>query len=220
MQSKLNKYKDLLIRWSQRHNMISRDTLHDVHGYHFIDCLALAEKIPANAVVVDLGSGAGLPAVVLAIVRDDIEVHAVESRMKRCMFLEEVKRELSLDNFHIHCSRIEDVDKFMFCHPHESGDLLEALTGDSRLRGNDNTANDVANLVITARFFASLKNIFDLSQKFSPNKYLLLKGNNLSSEMEEAKVNYSFDINTYSVNNTKRPENGTLIAEISEVKNA
>jgi 16S rRNA (guanine527-N7)-methyltransferase len=64
---------------------------------HIANCAALAELIPDNASVIDIGSGAGLPGLVLALVRPDIEVTLVESLARRCEFLSEVIADLNLD---------------------------------------------------------------------------------------------------------------------------
>lgn len=63
---------------------------------HLLNCAAVAELIPAGAVVVDVGSGAGLPGIVLAIARTDIRVTLVESLARRTAFLDEAVAALGL----------------------------------------------------------------------------------------------------------------------------
>lgn len=63
---------------------------------HLLNCALLAPLVPQSATVVDLGSGAGLPGLVLAIARPDLEVCLVEPMARRVAFLEEVREELDL----------------------------------------------------------------------------------------------------------------------------
>jgi 16S rRNA (guanine527-N7)-methyltransferase len=63
---------------------------------HLLNCVATAELIPSGAGVVDVGSGAGLPGVVLAIARPDLTVVLVEPLARRCAFLSEVVESLGL----------------------------------------------------------------------------------------------------------------------------
>ncbi len=63
---------------------------------HIANCAAMAELIPANARVIDIGSGAGLPGLVLGIVRPDIHVTLIEPLQRRCDFLNEVIADLEL----------------------------------------------------------------------------------------------------------------------------
>lgn len=66
-------------------------------GRHLLNCAVLAEMIPPGASVCDLGSGAGLPGLVLAIARPDVRVTLVEPLLRRTTFLEEVVMSLGLD---------------------------------------------------------------------------------------------------------------------------
>ena len=63
---------------------------------HIANCAALEELIPHGSTVCDVGSGAGLPGIVLAIVRPDLEVTLVEPLQRRCEFLQEVAADLNL----------------------------------------------------------------------------------------------------------------------------
>ncbi|WP_109507052.1 16S rRNA (guanine(527)-N(7))-methyltransferase RsmG [Nocardioides speluncae] len=68
---------------------------------HLLNCAVLAEPIPEGATVCDIGSGAGLPGVVLAVARDDLAVTLVEPLLRRTTFLEEVVAELGLSNVEV-----------------------------------------------------------------------------------------------------------------------
>jgi 16S rRNA (guanine527-N7)-methyltransferase len=74
---------------------------------HLINCAVLSEAVPTGASVVDVGSGAGLPGLVLAIARPDLQVTLVEPMARRVVFLEEVRTELALDNVAVVRERVE-----------------------------------------------------------------------------------------------------------------
>jgi 16S rRNA (guanine527-N7)-methyltransferase len=76
---------------------------------HGLESVLGAKLIPHGARVVDVGSGAGFPALPLAIARDDLDVTLVEPRSKRCAFLRHVVRTLGLQNVRVHEARIEEV---------------------------------------------------------------------------------------------------------------
>ncbi|WP_018654240.1 16S rRNA (guanine(527)-N(7))-methyltransferase RsmG [Actinomadura flavalba] len=76
---------------------------------HLINCAVAAEAIPENAQVVDIGSGAGLPGIVLAIVRPDLSVTLLEPLLRRTRFLDEAVALLDLGNVEVRRGRAEEV---------------------------------------------------------------------------------------------------------------
>ncbi|NBU32098.1 MAG: 16S rRNA (guanine(527)-N(7))-methyltransferase RsmG [Actinobacteria bacterium] len=76
---------------------------------HLANCAAVAELIPARAKVIDIGSGAGLPGLVLAIIRPDCAVTLVEPLLRRSEFLQEVASDLGLANVAVLRARAEQV---------------------------------------------------------------------------------------------------------------
>jgi 16S rRNA (guanine527-N7)-methyltransferase len=76
---------------------------------HLINCAAVAELVPPASSLIDLGSGAGLPGVVLAMLLPDSEVVLLEPLARRVAFLEECVRVLGLGNATVHRGRAEDV---------------------------------------------------------------------------------------------------------------
>jgi 16S rRNA (guanine527-N7)-methyltransferase len=76
---------------------------------HVLNCAVVADAFPHGARLVDVGSGAGLPGVVLAIVRPDLEVHLVEPMLRRTTWLEGVVAELGLDTVTVHRGRAEEL---------------------------------------------------------------------------------------------------------------
>ena len=89
--------------------MIARGDLARMRERHILDSLRAAVAVPPGArVVLDLGSGAGLPGVPLAIARPGLRVILAESRHQRIAFLELVARDLRLANVSVHAGRAED----------------------------------------------------------------------------------------------------------------
>lgn len=76
---------------------------------HVLNCAVVHEAFPASTTVIDVGSGAGLPGIVLAIARPDLEVHLVEPMLRRSTWLGEVVNELGLDRVRVHRGRAEEL---------------------------------------------------------------------------------------------------------------
>ena len=106
VRARLQTYADLLVKWQAKINLVGPDTLADLWARHMLDSAQLAPFLAEGAKVADLGSGAGFPGLVLAIVRPDLEVHLVESDQRKCAFLREVNRETEAGAT-IHNARIE-----------------------------------------------------------------------------------------------------------------
>lgn len=103
---KLECYQALLLKWQRRINLISPNTVADIWQRHILDSCQLYPLIKDKAGrVVDLGSGAGLPGIILAILGCS-DIHLVESDTRKCQFLKESSREIGLDIL-IHNDRIE-----------------------------------------------------------------------------------------------------------------
>ena len=108
-QNKLKTYQELLNKWQPKINLISSNTLENAWERHFEDSIQIAEHLPDSAkILFDLGSGAGFPGLVLAIIKPDIQVHLIESDQKKCSFLKTVSRETAVP-VTVQNSRIESV---------------------------------------------------------------------------------------------------------------
>jgi 16S rRNA (guanine527-N7)-methyltransferase len=89
---RLRLYADLLVKWQARINLVGPDTLPDLWSRHVLDSVQLFPLIKAGAKrVADLGSGAGFPGLVLAIMGAP-NMHLVESDSRKCAFLREAAR--------------------------------------------------------------------------------------------------------------------------------
>ena len=112
---RLMRYADLLQRWSRAINLVSRASLDDLWRRHFLDSAQLLPLLPQAPkgrarVLVDLGSGAGFPGLVLAILGSG-QVHLVESDLKKAEFLRETARVTGTEIV-LHNQRIERVPVF------------------------------------------------------------------------------------------------------------
>lgn len=75
---------------------------------HLLNCAVVEDAFPEGARVLDVGSGAGLPGIAIAIVRPDLEVHLVEPMLRRTAWLRQTLAELRLPNCEVHRGRAED----------------------------------------------------------------------------------------------------------------
>ncbi|WP_022727888.1 16S rRNA (guanine(527)-N(7))-methyltransferase RsmG [Fodinicurvata sediminis] len=102
-------YATLLEKWNARINLVGRATVPDLWRRHFLDSAQLLSFLPdAPRRVLDLGSGAGFPGLVLSLLGAG-EVHLVESDTRKCTFLREVSRETGSSAI-IHNQRIESME--------------------------------------------------------------------------------------------------------------
>ena len=110
---KINIYKEMLLDENERINLISKTTVDDIEDRHFLDSIQLITLIGNKAhSLVDIGTGAGLPGILLAI-GGCKSVYLVEKQAKKCDFLNRVNNKLELD-MHILNLRIEDIDDNRF----------------------------------------------------------------------------------------------------------
>ena len=114
VQSKLDTYVALLEEWQGKMNLVSDSTLHVVWTRHVLDSAQIEQYLKSSdKVILDLGSGAGFPALVLAILDEakNRTVHLVESDGKKCSFLQAVAEACGLQVV-IHNERIEKMTVF------------------------------------------------------------------------------------------------------------
>lgn len=88
-------YIEAFARWNQRINLSAARTPDEITE-HVVDCLALVPHVPEGARVVDIGSGGGLPGIVLAATRLDLQMTCVEPIHKKAAFLRQAARDLTL----------------------------------------------------------------------------------------------------------------------------
>jgi 16S rRNA (guanine527-N7)-methyltransferase len=98
---KLYEYANLILKWNKAvHLVSSKTTLEDILLRHILDSAEILEYIDKDSVVADVGTGGGLPSVVLSILKYK-KVYAIEINKKKCTFLEQIKNKFLLDNLFI-----------------------------------------------------------------------------------------------------------------------
>lgn len=108
----INKYRTLLLAENQNQNLVSRRTLEDEFDKHVQDSLEILNYTHwENLSVVDMGSGAGFPGLILAMNCPDVQFVLVESDKKKSAFLEYAARQLDLNNVTVHTRRLEEVGR-------------------------------------------------------------------------------------------------------------
>lgn len=165
--SRLSTYVDLLCKRNEQLNLVAASTLQQVWQRHILDSAQLVSLIPTEArTIIDLGSGAGFPGMVIAIMlrdRPGLTVHLVESIQKKCRFLGEVKDATGAP-VQVHWARAE---------------ALPVTKAD----------------VITARAVAPLEKLLGLAYPFfkTDSIGLFLKGKSLGDELTLASKSWKLD---------------------------
>jgi 16S rRNA (guanine527-N7)-methyltransferase len=109
-QGKLMDYLALMAKWNAVYNLTSlRDPMQMV-THHLLDSLAAVPAFAQARNVLDVGAGGGLPGIVLAIARPDMNVSLVDTVHKKTAFLTQVKAELSLSNVTVYTARVEQLE--------------------------------------------------------------------------------------------------------------
>ena len=104
----LLRHVEMIRNWNARINLVSRKDVDRILNYHVVDSLAAARYLPPAARACDIGSGAGLPGIPLAIARPDTRVVLLESSGKKARFLTSVVEELALANATVINRRAEE----------------------------------------------------------------------------------------------------------------
>ncbi len=169
--ARLDAYAALLKKWNKAINLVGKATLPDLWQRHFLDSAQLFTFCPPEARSwADLGSGAGLPGLVVATLakqsRPDLRVICIESDQRKAAFLRTVIRELEL-NAEVRAGRIE-----------ESAPI-----------GAD---------IVSARALAPLPRLLSYAERHlaGQGKAIFPKGSGYLQEIEQARREWSFDIQT------------------------
>ena len=103
--SKLLIYKELLMKWNNSFNLTSVKNT-EIVTHHFLDCLAVIPFIKSSRLL-DVGTGAGLPGIVIAIVNPDIKVSLIDKVGKKITFIKRIIAELEIKNIETYHNRVE-----------------------------------------------------------------------------------------------------------------
>ncbi len=149
----LLRYLSLILKWNRIYNLSAiRDPIESVKK-HLLDSLSIIHFVQPG-LLLDVGSGAGLPGIVIAIMKPETEVFVLDSVGKKCRFMQAVKSELALENLSVVNSRVESFkSKKSFSQ-------------------------------ITSRAFAEASKTIQLTKHLleENGRYLLMKGSNVHEE--------------------------------------
>jgi len=171
---RLERYEELLSEWQSWTNLIAKSTLPDVWTRHFADSAQLTLLAPKARLWLDLGSGAGFPGLVVAILKaddPDFKMHLIESNQRKCRFLAEVAAAIDAP-VEIHPVRIEHFPR---------NSLSEAPQ------------------IVSARALAPLPKLLGLAAPLfdAETRGLFMKGRDASREIDEAKKDWRFEVKTH-----------------------
>lgn len=106
VQQKLMDYLHLLVKWNKVHNLTAVRDIDEMVMLHLLDSLVVMPHIQEGNLL-DVGSGAGLPGIPLALARPDLKITLLDSNHKKSTFQRQAKAELGLGNLQVVCSRVE-----------------------------------------------------------------------------------------------------------------
>jgi 16S rRNA (guanine527-N7)-methyltransferase len=168
---KLNKYRDFLVSSNKLLNLIGKTTENHIFSRHFTDSAQIYDLIEDKSEIIDLGSGAGFPGVILKILMDynkiDGNITLIEKSPKKCKFLKDL------------------IDKL---------DLTIKIVN---LKIENFNLNKISTIV--SRAFKNTVDTMDIIFKNNDKieSIILLKGKTYQQELEEAKKKYTFDVEKF-----------------------
>ena len=159
----LKEYKDLLVEWNEKMNLTAITEDYEVIIKHFVDCLECTHLITDEKKIIDVGTGAGFPGMVLAIYYPQIEFTLLDGLNKRLIFLEEVINKLELKNVKIVHARAEEAAR--------NEDFFESFDA------------------VVSRAVANLPVLLEYTSPYIKvnGKCIVMKGDNAQEELELAK---------------------------------
>lgn len=107
VRQKLLDYLALIQKWNKVHNLTAVRDPEDMVTLHLLDSLSVLPHIKSGRLL-DVGSGAGLPGIPLALCLPDLQVTVMDSSHKKASFMRQVKAELNIPNLEVVCGRVED----------------------------------------------------------------------------------------------------------------
>ena len=153
-------YLYLIEKWNRVYNLTAIRKRDEMIKLHFLDSLSILNHVHVKNIL-DVGSGAGFPGIVLAITKPELKVTVMDSVNKKTTFMQQVKSELSLTNLDVVNSRVED---------YQPTTLFEA---------------------VTSRAFSNLKNMMSLTQHTLQKEgvWLAMKSKDVREELEAFEKN-------------------------------
>jgi 16S rRNA (guanine527-N7)-methyltransferase len=168
---KLNKYRNFLLTSNKFLNLIGKTTENQIFKRHFIDSAQIYDLIEDKSEIIDLGSGAGFPGIILKILMDENKIDGniilIEKSPKKCVFLENISNKLSL--------------------------ALKIVN----LRVENFKFNKISTVVSRAfkKTVDTINIIYKNNEKI--RNIILIKGKTYQQELDDAKKKYTFDVKKF-----------------------
>lgn len=108
-EQRLQDYLALLAKWNRVYNLTAIRDVEQMVTHHLLDSLAVLPHLGTIGTLADIGSGAGLPGLTLAVCRPGLQVTSVEANQKKAAFQQQARIELGLANVTVTCGRVESV---------------------------------------------------------------------------------------------------------------
>jgi len=168
---KLNIYEDFLLLYNKNLNLIGKTTENQIYLRHFIDSAQIYKILDKKLDVIDIGSGAGFPGLIVKILMNNSKIEGnvilIEKSAKKCKFLSDLSKKLNLF-IKIENKRLEDFDF-------------------------------INNSSVVSRAFKNTLDTFDLLFKNinQIKEIILLKGKTYQQELDEAKKKYTFKLEKF-----------------------
>ena len=193
-EQRLTVFHDLLVQWQARINLIAPSTVGQIWSRHILDSVQIYQALEGADDIVDIGSGAGFPGLVIAIImaeRGKGRVHLVESNGRKCAFLNTAIRQIGLKDCGLDIKVVNDrIEK-----------ALPKIEPPQ---------------VVCARALASLNDLLSLTQPYLQSGTLGVfpKGRGHELEIAEARRHWSFDL----AEQQSQLQDGSVVLKISALK--
>ncbi|MEL0019497.1 MAG: 16S rRNA (guanine(527)-N(7))-methyltransferase RsmG [Rickettsiales bacterium] len=161
-------YADHLVKWQASLNLVSRRSLDDLWRRHMLDSVQLVPLLPKTGTIVDIGAGAGFPALPVSLAANR-PVRLVESDARKCAFLREAVRLTGADAAVVN-ARIESIE----------------------VAGEKNSVD-----IIVARALAPLSILCEMADSLRATTCVFLKGGRWQDELTEAEKAWKMRVETF-----------------------
>ena len=161
--NKFYKYMSLLIEWNEKINLTAITEPKDIILKHFIDSMTISKYIKDSDRIIDVGTGAGFPGIPIKIIKEENEIVLLDSLNKRISFLNEVIKELGLNNINCIHSRAEEAGR----------------NKNFREKFDISTSRAVANMSVLSEYLIPFTKM--------GGKVIFMKGSEIEQELEDSK---------------------------------
>src|SRR6056297_845927 len=199
--NEFEKYKDLIIEWNKKINITSIDSEEEIYLKHFIDSIIIKKYviIKKGSKTIDIGTGGGFPGIPLKLIDNDMRITLLDSLNKRIKFLNEVVKELNLEEVECIHARAEEL-------------------------GQDKNYREKYDYGFS-RAVASLNVLLEYSLPFIKKNglFIAFKGSNFKDEIQESKNALNIlggeiiDIKEYSLPETDISRSMIVVKKIKDI---